>query len=212
MVIAIGKAEAQMTAQGQSAHRTEDIRPYAAVKDLEYQGQAAGFERYYIPSPSGLRPDSYDPVRVFLEDLVSYFTARLGCNHESFVQIGKQRDQAATRLFVENARKWIPETGLGVWPHRSAPRMLKAEDMEELDPNSGMPTLLHSLFRVTAGANARLNAMTTMAGTGCGLQLISRTESAALLRYLKELFLGFIEDRIFRIFPWYVPLIERAVL
>jgi hypothetical protein len=212
MVITIGKAEAQMTAQEQTAHGTEDIRPYAAVKDLEYQGQAAGFECYSIPLRSGLRPDSYDPVRAFLEDLVSYFTARLGCNHESFVQIGKPRDQAATRLFSENARRWIPETGLGVWPHRPAPRMWKAEDLEELDPNSGMTTLLHSLFRVTADANARLSAMTTMAGTGCGLQLISRTESAALLRDLKELFLGFIQDRVFRIFPWYVPLIEKAVL
>lgn len=200
-----------MAAQEQPAHGAEDIRPYAAVKDLEYQGQAAGFEYYYIPSLSGLRPDSYDAVRVFLEDLVSYFTARLGCSHESFVQIGK-RDQIATRLFAQNARKWIPETGLGVWPHRPAPRMLKAEDLEELNPNSGMPTLLHSLFRVTADANARLSAMTTMAGTGCGLQLISHTESAALLRDLKELFLGSIQDRVFRIFPWYVPLIEKAVL
>jgi hypothetical protein len=201
-----------MTAQEQAARATEDIRPYAAVNDLEYQGQAAGFECYRIPSPSGLRPDSYDPARVFLEDLVSYFTARRGFHHEGFIQLGKPRDQTATRLFSANARKWIPETGLGVWPHRPAPRMWKPEDLEELDTSSGMPTLLHSLFRVTADANACLNAMTTMAGTGCGLQLISRVESAVLLRDLKELFLGFIQDRVFRIFPWYVPLIERAVL
>jgi hypothetical protein len=32
------------------------------------------------------------------------------------------------------------------------------------------------------------------------------------MRDLKELFLGFIQDRVFRIFPWYVPLIEKAAL
>jgi hypothetical protein len=41
---------------------------------------------------------------------------------------------------------------------------------------------------------------------------VSHVESAVLLRDLKGLFLGFIQDRVFRIFPWYVPLIERAAL
>jgi hypothetical protein len=86
------------------------------------------------------------------------------------------------------------------------------QDMEDLDPNSGMPTLLHSLFRVTADANVRLTAMSAIVGTGCGVQLVSRAESSVLLRDLKELFLGFIQGRVFRIFPWYVPLMERAAL
>jgi len=201
-----------MSMQAKAASEAEDIRPYAAVTDLEYQGRAEGFECYRIPSPLGLRPDSYDRVRLFLEELVSYFTARLDCSHESFIQMGKTRDQAATRLFSDHARDWIPETGLGVWPNRPAPRMWKMEDLEDMDQTSGMPTLLHSLFRVTAGGNARLNAMTVMAGTGCGLQLVSRADGAVLLRNLKELFLGFIEDRVFRIFPWYVPLLDKAAL
>lgn len=201
-----------MTEQEKAASTTEDIRPYAAVTTLEYQGRTGGFDCYLISSPLGLRPDSYEPVRIFLQDLVLYFTARLGCHHESFIQIGKSRDQAATRLFSNNARIWIPETGLGVWPNRPAPRMWKMEDMEDMDQASGMPTLLHSLFRVTADANARLSAMTTMVGTGSGLQLVSHLESTILLHNLKELFLGFIQDRVFRIFPWYVPLIEKAAL
>jgi hypothetical protein len=51
-----------------------------------------------------------------------------------------------------------------------------------------------------------------MAGTGSGLQIISHLDSAKLLRDMKEVFLGFIQDRVFRIFPWYVPLIDNAVL
>jgi hypothetical protein len=90
--------------------------------------------------------------------------------------------------------------------------MWKMEDMENIESASGTGPMLHSVFRVTARANARLDAMSTMLGTGCGLQLVSHVESAALLRDLKGFFLGFIQDRVFRIFPWYVPLIERAVL
>jgi hypothetical protein len=54
--------------------------------------------------------------------------------------------------------------------------------------------------------------MTTMAGTGCGLQLVTQAKSAEVLRGLTELFLGFIQDRVFRIFPWYVPLIDKTAL
>lgn len=192
-------------------HALQDIRTYLPVTDLQFEGNAGNLNCYFIPAPCGLRPDSYDAVRAFLLELVSYFTSRLGCHHESFIEIGQGRDQTATDLFSQNARKWIPETGLGVWAHRPAPHMWKIEDMENIESASGSGPLLNSVFRVTADANARLNAMTTMAGTGCGLQLISHIESTILLRDLKETFLGFIQDRVFRIFPWYVPLIEKAV-
>lgn len=86
------------------------------------------------------------------------------------------------------------------------------EDMEDIEPGASMPMRLHSVFRITANDNARLDAMTKMAGTGCGLQLVSNAESVVLLRNLKDTFLGFIKDRVFRIFPWYVPLLEKAVL
>ncbi len=191
---------------------TEDLRVYLPVKELRFEGKSSGFECYFIPAPTGLRPDSYDPARRFLQDLVAYFTVRIGCGHESFIHIGQTREETSLRLFADNARKWIPETGLGVWPHHPAPRMWKMEDMEEIDTDSVVQPLLHSVFRVTGDANARLDAMTTMIGTGFGLQLISRVESAVLLRDLSDLFLSFIQDRVFRIFPWYVPLFEKTVL
>jgi hypothetical protein len=194
------------------AKNTEDIRAYIPAKELRFEGRGGGFEYYFIPAPRGLRPDSYDPARAFLQELVSYFTARLGCSHESFIQIGQVREQETTRLFADHARDWIPETGLGVWPHRPAPRMWKMEDMENIESASGTGPLLNSVFRVTANTNARLDAMATMLGTGCGLQLVSHIDSAVLLRELKALFLDFIQDRVFRIFPWYVPLIEKAML
>jgi hypothetical protein len=193
-------------------HTSQDLRKYLPVTDLHFEGYSSGLNCYFIPAPQGLRPDSYDSVRAFLLELVSYFTSRLGCNHESFIQIGQAREQATTHLFSENARAWVPETGLGVWPHRPAPRMWKMEDMENVESATGTGPLLNSVFRVTADANTRLGAMTTMAGTGSGLQIISHVESTKLLRDMKEVFLSFIQDRVFRIFPWYVPLIGKVVM
>jgi hypothetical protein len=190
----------------------EDIRSFLPVNEMHFQGSGGGFDCYLIPCPRGLRPDSYDPARKFLEELVSWHTVRRGYHHESFLHIDKSTDKSATRAFSIHARHWIPETGLGVWPHRPAPRMRKLEDLEDLDPSSGMPPLLNSLFRVTAPANARFDAMSIMTGTGCSLQLVSNIEGPVLLRGLKEIFLGFIQDRVFRIFPWYVPLMEKSVL
>jgi hypothetical protein len=191
---------------------SQDIRKYLPVTDLHFEGYSGGLHCYFIPAPQGLRPDSYDSARVLLIELVSYFISRLGCNHESFIQMDQIREQASTNLFSENARHWMPETGLGVWLHRPAPRMLKMEDMENIDSATGTGPLLNSVFRVTADANARLEAMTTMVGTGSGLQIISHLDSTKLLPNMKEVFLSFIHDRVFRIFPWYVPLIGKAVL
>ena len=198
--------------QSKPAKVPEDIRTYLPITDMCFENSVDGFHCYFISAPTGLRPDSYDRVRAFLEGLVSYFTGRLGYHHESFVQVSKGRDSEAMRLFSTNAPKWIPETGLGVWPHHPAPKMMAIEEMEEVESAASTRALLHSVFRVTVGGNARLDAMKKMVGTGCGLQLVSNVESTVLLKNLREVFLGFIKDRVFRIFPWYVPLIEKAVL
>jgi hypothetical protein len=211
--IAIGRAESLIVNQPSlQTKKVNDLRTYLPIRELSFEGQSDGFEYYLIPAPLGLRPDSYEPARTFLLELVSYFTVRLGCSHESFIQMSHVREQETTHLFADHARNWIPETVLGVWTHRPAPRMRRMEDMEDIESATGMPPVLHSVFRVTADANARLDAMTTMAGTGCGLQLVSHVDSLVLLQDLKELFLSFIQDRVFRIFPWYVPLIEKAAL
>jgi hypothetical protein len=198
--------------QAAEATAAQALQQYLPVNILHSLGNFGGFDCYCIAAPRGLRPDSYDPARSFMEELVSYLTVRSGWSHQSFVQMGHGQDRTATRLFADHAREWIPEMGLGVWTNRPAPRQWKTQDFEEMDPATGMPPLLHSVYRVTADANGRLNAMTTMVGTGCGLQCLSPAEGEVVLREWQELFLEFIEDRVFRIFPWYVPLLDRTAL
>lgn len=62
-------------------------------------------------------------------------------------------------------------------------------------------------FRITTGTSACLDAMEIMAGTGTGIQIVSGIDTEKLLRNLRDLFLDFIKERIFRMFPWYVPLL-----
>jgi len=50
--------------------------------------------------------------------------------------------------------------------------------------------------------------MVTMGWTGCGLQLVSHVKTL-FAGGPEELFLALFKTGLFRIFPWYVPLIEK---
>jgi hypothetical protein len=151
-------------------------------------------------------------MRRFLVDLVSYFVMRKGCAHESYVALHQVRERQVIELFADHAPHWLPEAVLGVWTHLPAPRMMTAEALMEMDPHSRTGSRVHTLFRITTGVTACLDAMVTMAGTGTGIQIVSQVEAEKLLGNLKDLFLGFIQERLFRIFPWYVPLLTMKSL
>jgi|GEM_PF-2313536 len=190
----------------------EDLRPYAPCVTLEKRGSSALGECYLLPAPLGLRPDSYDAMRRFLADLIYPFIRDRGCVHESYVALNQTKKRETNELFQDHARKWLPETVLGVWTHLPPPRMMTAENLIEMDPRSPEGMRVHSLFRVTTGADACMDAVTTMAGTGTGIQIVSTLEAEKLLQNWRDLFLDFIKERIFRIFPWYIPLLRLKSL
>lgn len=188
--------------------KPEDLRPYAPCVTLEERGSNALGECYLLPAPLGLRPDSYDAMRRFLVDLIYHFVRDRGCAHESYVALNQTKTRATNELFQDHARSWLPEAVLGVWTHLPPPRMMTAEDLMEMDPQSPGGMRIYSLFRVTTGPDACLDATMTMTGTGTGIQIVSLIEAEKLLRNWKDLFLDFIKERLFRIFPWYVPLLR----
>lgn len=192
--------------------KNEDLRPYAPCLMLEERDTNVLGECYLLPAPLGLRPDSYDAMRRFLVDLVSHFVQQRGCSHQGYVALAQTRTRLTNELFSDHARKWLPESVLGVWTHLPPPRLMTSDDLMEMDPMSTSGPRLHTLFRVTTGAEACMDAMTTMAGTGTGIQIVSQMEAEKLLRNWKDIFLGFIKERIFRIFPWYVPLFRLKSL
>jgi hypothetical protein len=200
-----------MIESARAAIERDDLRMYVPVDRLVFKGNPSGYEHWFVPCPVGARPDSYDALRHFLEVLLLHFTRSLGCSHESFIALSRNADRSASLLLGDNARHWLPQTGLGVWVHRPAPRLLRGSDVEDLDPEN-LPQPMPILLRVQKPGPARLHAMTTMLGTGSGLQILSRLEEQRLLRSLKEYHLGIITERVYRIFPWYVPLLENASL
>lgn len=202
----------QQSANNENHEHKEDIRLYAPCLALEQRGATALGNCYVLTAPLGLRPDSYDGIRRFLSNLVSHFVMNKGCVHESYVALHQMRLQETNELFADHAPAWLPETVLGVWTHLPAPRMMTSEALMEMDPASPSSMRMYTLFRVTTGANACLDAMETMAGTGTGIQILSEIDSERLLRNLKDIFLDFLKERIFRIFPWYIPLLTMKSL
>jgi hypothetical protein len=190
----------------------EDLRLYAPCLMLEERSGCILGKCYLLPMPLGLRPDSYDGARRFLVDLVSHFVMYKGCTHESYVALHQARARETIELFADHARDWLPETILGVWTHLPAPRMMTAETLMEMDAQPQAALRVPTLFRVNTGMQACLDAMSIMAGTGTGIQIVSRIETEKLLCNLKDLFLDFIKERLFRIFPWYIPLLKMNSL
>ena len=205
-----GKSHQQQTGTGEN--HNEDPRLYAPCLTLEYRGLSAVGEYYLLTAPLGLRPDSYDGMRRFLVNLISHFVMHKGCAHESYVALHQTKSREIYELFADHAPAWLPETILGVWMHLPAPRMMTAEALMEIDPGSPAGARMYTLFRVTTGANACLDAMATMTGTGTGIQIVSQIGAEQLLNNLKDLFLDFIKERLYRIFPWYVPLLRLKSL
>jgi hypothetical protein len=197
---------------GASEHYEEDTCLYAPCRTLECIGANSLGRCYLLAAPLGLRPDSYDSLRRFLSNLVSHFVAYKGCEHESYVALHQAKARMVIELFADHAPVWLPETILGVWTHLPAPRMMTAEALMEMNPESPTSVRMDTLFRVSAGASACLDAMEVMTGTGTGIQIVSRINTEKLLHSLKDLFLDFIKERIFRIFPWYVPLLTMKSL
>jgi len=147
----------------------EDIRTYLPVRELRFEGQLEGLSTTSSRA-AGSATRLIRSCTAFLQELVSFFTARLGCNHESFVQIGQVREQEATRLFANHARDWIPEAAWvcgrialrlacgrwKTWKHRVCFGKRACDEL---------------CVRVTANANVRLDAMVTMLApvAGCSL-------------------------------------------
>ncbi|HEY7418173.1 MAG TPA: hypothetical protein VH593_23540 [Ktedonobacteraceae bacterium] len=191
---------------------SEELRVFAPCVAMEEAGSCILGERYLLSMPLGLRPDSYDVARRFLVDLVSHCVAYKGYTHESYIALHQTRTRETIELFADHARDWLPETILGVWTHLSAPHLMTSEAMMEMVDQSQAALRVPTLFRVTTGIQGCLDAMSTMAGTGTGIQIVSRIEATKLLCNLKDLFLDFIKERLFRIFPWYVPLLTMKSL
>lgn len=109
--------------------------------------------------------------------------------------------------FSSHVQQWRPESGLGVWPDREPPRLWKTTDLFRMARGEKIP-LMYRVFRITAGPAAGADALATMAGTGLTMALVHSVPVEALLKQYKDTFLPRLTEPTFRIFPFYVPLLD----
>ena len=178
---------------------------------IEERGRAGDFEIYLIPAAFG-DPEGggFTASNTFLQRLIRHFTSQPGYVHEAFVQVMPLQNGESAYLFSDHAKDWIPDMGLGIWPHRDPPRMWTKDDFDNGDPRAGLPTLMHPVFRITTKAEARLNCLSVMGGTGSSLHVISKMPGPELLKHWTDLLLPTIKDRVFRSYTWYAPLLDVA--
>lgn len=125
------------------------------------------------------------------------------------LQFDRLRPGEDVALLRQNARVWLPDIGLGVWPHREAPRLWSRDEfidtpMEELRP------LMHRIFRVDADPAATRSAWETM--LGLGIIRIASHDLDAFYQRAMDCFLPRIEEPSFQSFPFYLPLLEARTL
>src|ERR1700750_730427 len=108
-------------------------------------------------------------------------------------------------LLVEHARDWMPDLGLGIRPGGEPPRMLNAEDLNQLKRDQ-MPRPKHETACFLM--NGAETALPLFFGTGAVIYCLLSASAEVYLKEQGELWLPTIQDPAFRAHPFYLPLLD----
>jgi hypothetical protein len=132
-------------------------------------------------------------------------------NATVFLQFAQLHTGDVWKRVSEHGAAWLPEIGLGVWPDRPAPHLWTEQEFLDLVPGSS-PVLMYQLFRISGPGRAKEQAREVMLGHGTVLEVLSAEPSDGFLSKGREVFLPGIEDPIFRMYPFYAPLLEAGTV
>ena len=152
------------------------------------------------------------PLRTALSRLTAALLQAWKLKAEVFFQFTELHQADAAQRLADHGREWIPAVGLGVWPDRPPPAIWTREVMENLKEGESPPTLMHQMFRVTTGAEARDKARDTMLGLGTIIQILTTDDGDAFLAKARQVLLPPIRDPAFTCFPYYIPIFDAASL
>src|SRR5579864_5945651 len=68
-----------------------------------------------------IKEEELAPIRDFLQKFTAAASRRWDLTSEVFIQVEQSDEPTGRALYVQHARRWIPEIGLGVWPDREPP-------------------------------------------------------------------------------------------
>ncbi len=147
-------------------------------------------------------------AREFLGKLTPLVSAAHKLNSEVFIQFPYLSHGDGATRFTDHARQWKPEMGLGVWYGRQPPALWTMEEMQKLEPGEKLRPLCHKVLRITNGEGGQNQAREVMLGVGTILQILTPDKPDLFLRRAKEHLLPSIQERTFRKFPYYLPILE----
>jgi hypothetical protein len=125
------------------------------------------------------------------------------------LQFDRLRPGEDVALLRCNARLWLPDIGLGVWPHREPPRLWSPEEFIET-PMARLRPIMHRLLRMDPDPVATRSAWETM--LGLGIIRIASHDLDGFYQQAMDWCLARMEEPAFQAFPFYVPLLEARAL
>jgi hypothetical protein len=143
-------------------------------------------------------------VKSFVGRFVSTLAKEYGLSSEVFIQFAGLK-RPCSETFSTHAREWMPATGLGVWPDREPPRLWTKEDFFDLEPGQLPKPIMYKVFRVKPCTDAP----ELMAGSGTVLHIMIQDGPEGFFKRAMDLLLPPIQQRAFRGFRFYIPLLER---
>ena len=131
-------------------------------------------------------------------------------NQEVLLQFDRFYAARDVPRLQRNARAWMPEIGLGIWPHRGSPTLWSRQEFEDT-PVGKLRPLMHKVFRIQPDPRAVASAWEEYLGSGvlvrCGVKDPSRFYQEAM-----DNFQPTITEPALKSFPLYAPLLEGAAL
>lgn len=125
------------------------------------------------------------------------------------LQFDRLRPDEDVALLRQNARLWLPDIGLGVWPHREPPRLWSREEFIET-PTEELRPIMHRIFRIDPDPWATRSAWEAMLGRG--VIRIASHDLDAFYRQTMDCSLPLIAELSFQSFPFYLPLLDARAL
>ncbi len=177
---------------------------------LETLEAPAEWEAFRLPvSGFPLPEEEASALRRFWQSLSGAAVKAWKLSTGVFLQFAQLQTGDVWRRLSDHGREWKPEIGLGVWPDRPAPHLWTEKEFLDLVPGSS-PVLMYQVFRVTTQAQAQ--ARDVMLGFGTVMEVLSAEPAESFLKRGMDVFLPGIEDPMFRVYPFYVPLLEAGTL
>jgi hypothetical protein len=152
------------------------------------------------------------PVREFLRLFREALTSEFKLSCELFVQHDQLHKADAAVRFADNAKRWRPRLGIGLWPDRNLPSLWTKEEFMALEPGQKMRKVSYKLFRAEKTPEVHDAMREVMFGLGTLLEIWLPNDDLGFFKRSREFMVSRIQQRAFRNYLFYAPLLEAKDL